>query len=408
MPSASATRCRTSLKDELRQLRHEERHLDASAMGGMQQCSTTESFDGDATTPTASPSTTAVATPERPIVIPSVQQNRFHMISDDGCCTLKQPSLKRVARSPTACGAVDASGGGSSGVQQHPLQKYTHVLVVDFECTCDSGEPNYPHEIIEFPVVVVDTATYHVVSHFHTYVKPTRNPVLTPFCTELTGIRQDQVQDAPTISEALALFDVWLKDSLLPLVAHSMASKRRTTAAEASSEDSEEKHLGQLYEQLHHASTATASSCAPLIFATDGPCDMRRFVYDCHVIRDGINFPPMFYRWVNVRRAFADHFRTKPDPLLKMLRRLGMQFHGQHHCGFDDAKNIARVLVALMQRGHRLQHVSTIPFLSPEMLACDRRASDLLEELGDDADIGSHRGARRPHTAGKSSGKKRR
>ena len=43
-------------------------------------------------------------------------------------------------------------------------------------------------EIIEFPVVLIDVKSKSIKSEFHMYVKPTLDPVLTPFCTELTGI----------------------------------------------------------------------------------------------------------------------------------------------------------------------------------------------------------------------------
>ena len=39
------------------------------------------------------------------------------------------------------------------------------LLVIDFEATCESSNPdNYRHEIIEFPVVVVDCETKSIVS----------------------------------------------------------------------------------------------------------------------------------------------------------------------------------------------------------------------------------------------------
>lgn len=77
---------------------------------------------------------------------------------------------------------------------------YTHqapfdfICVYDFECQCEDGTNNLKfNEIIEFPVVVVDVKQKKVVHEFHTYVKPVVEPKLTAFCTELTGIQQDQV-----------------------------------------------------------------------------------------------------------------------------------------------------------------------------------------------------------------------
>ena len=43
-------------------------------------------------------------------------------------------------------------------------QCYDYYLVIDFEATCDEHNFNYNHEIIEFPVVLVDASERTVVS----------------------------------------------------------------------------------------------------------------------------------------------------------------------------------------------------------------------------------------------------
>jgi inhibitor of KinA sporulation pathway (predicted exonuclease) len=73
--------------------------------------------------------------------------------------------------------------------------------VYDFECQCtENNNPQLKfNEIIEFPVVVVDVKQQKIVAEFHTYVKPVVEPKLTPFCTQLTGIQQSQVDSGVTI-----------------------------------------------------------------------------------------------------------------------------------------------------------------------------------------------------------------
>lgn len=62
-------------------------------------------------------------------------------------------------------------------------------MVYDFECQCEKEKVSLNfQEIIEFPVVVIDVEKQEIVAEFHTYVKPTVDPILTDFCTELTGI----------------------------------------------------------------------------------------------------------------------------------------------------------------------------------------------------------------------------
>ena len=75
---------------------------------------------------------------------------------------------------------------------EYQLQKYEYLLVLDFEATCgNQGSEPKPQEIIEFPCALLSTKkNFEVVSIFHKYVRPIHNPILTTFCTELTGITQ--------------------------------------------------------------------------------------------------------------------------------------------------------------------------------------------------------------------------
>lgn len=42
---------------------------------------------------------------------------------------------------------------------------YDYICIIDFEATCEEGNPpEYIHEIIEFPVVLLNTGTLEIVS----------------------------------------------------------------------------------------------------------------------------------------------------------------------------------------------------------------------------------------------------
>lgn len=42
---------------------------------------------------------------------------------------------------------------------------YDYICVVDFEATCEEGNPpEFVHEIIEFPIVLLNTRTLEIVS----------------------------------------------------------------------------------------------------------------------------------------------------------------------------------------------------------------------------------------------------
>ncbi|KAH9596677.1 ERI1 exoribonuclease 2, variant 2 [Schistosoma haematobium] len=84
-------------------------------------------------------------------------------------------------------------------------------FILDFESTCFEDESRKPAEIIEFPVVVLDSVTGTLVDSFQSFVKPTENPELSVFCSDLTSIQQCDLEDAPTLAVVLKRFEHWLR-----------------------------------------------------------------------------------------------------------------------------------------------------------------------------------------------------
>merc|ERR1712046_347164 len=74
-----------------------------------------------------------------------------------------------------------------------------------------------PQEVIEFPIVLVDVRSLRVVGEFRSYVRPVHHPQLTPFCTQLTGIQQSWLDNAPTWPEALIEAQAWCDRKLAEL-----------------------------------------------------------------------------------------------------------------------------------------------------------------------------------------------
>jgi inhibitor of KinA sporulation pathway (predicted exonuclease) len=76
-------------------------------------------------------------------------------------------------------------------------QHFEYIAVIDFEATCDTNQGNnYPHEIIEFPIVLINVQQQMIV--IHCYCRPTMKPILSNFCTELTGIQQVWIDNLMT------------------------------------------------------------------------------------------------------------------------------------------------------------------------------------------------------------------
>jgi len=87
-----------------------------------------------------------------------------------------------------------------------------HYLIIDFEATCCDANsfPREEMEIIEIGAVMVDATTLQVIDEFQSFIRPIRHPELTAFCTELTSIRQKEVDNAPTFPEFVPGFKAWL------------------------------------------------------------------------------------------------------------------------------------------------------------------------------------------------------
>ena len=191
-------------------------------------------------------------------------------------------------------------------------QPFDYYLVVDFECTCDKKGPSvYNHEIIEFPVVVICSKTNEIVDKFHSYVRPVINPQLSDFCKELTGITQKQVDSAPILSNVLLKMDSWLK---------------------------EKDYLNK-----------------KICFAADCVSDLQDFYWTQSVTKQKV-IPEDAYsylrKWCDIGKLFKEVFKTNRTHSLKgMLKLLGLSFEGRTHSGIDDASNIARVLLKIIEKG---------------------------------------------------------
>lgn len=189
-----------------------------------------------------------------------------------------------------------------------PQCPYDYILVIDFEATCEErASKDYLFEIIEFPVVLVDVQLQRVVAEFHRYVKPLVKTQLSTFCMNLTGIQQSDVDKAAPLDNVIRQFERWYRQTIPP--------GSRT------------------------------------IFAADGPMDFNEFVYTHSVVRQGIRFPQMFYQWLDVKQVFAHFFNCQQGKIRPMLEVLHRPFEGRLHSGIDDARNIASIVVGLLQWG---------------------------------------------------------
>lgn len=177
--------------------------------------------------------------------------------------------------------------------------------VVDLEATCDEQDkpdcvvPREEMETIEIGAVMVDGQTYEVRSEFQTFVRPVRNPQLTPFCRKLTGISPDQVDQAPEFPQAWEAFLVW------------------------------------------------ANRLPGWHFGSWGRYDVTQFRRDGEFW--GIDTMQALVDPTNLKRVFARQRNIKECGIPAALSIAGLgEFQGDHHRGIDDARNAARLLAAIL------------------------------------------------------------
>jgi inhibitor of KinA sporulation pathway (predicted exonuclease) len=85
------------------------------------------------------------------------------------------------------------------------------LVICDLEATCwvdGESPPIDDMEVIEIGCVLCDLAG-NISDEFTTFVRPTKFPILSPFCRQLTSIRQTDVDKAPIFVEAMGLLDDW-------------------------------------------------------------------------------------------------------------------------------------------------------------------------------------------------------
>jgi len=85
------------------------------------------------------------------------------------------------------------------------------LIIFDLELTCwETREEHLIPEIIEIGAVRLDLKSRQVIDEFSTLVKPKMNPVLSEYCTQLTGIKQSDLKGVGQFPEAYAHFMNWV------------------------------------------------------------------------------------------------------------------------------------------------------------------------------------------------------
>ncbi|KAF3852593.1 hypothetical protein F7725_005948 [Dissostichus mawsoni] len=214
-------------------------------------------------------------------------------------------------------------------------QIFAYLIVIDFESTCWKEKTNYGQEIIEFPAVLLNTSTGEIESEFHTYVQPQERPLLSEFCTELTGIKQVSVyshkckaENSPAHFYGSVFFTAcnMQVEAGIPLQICLSRFNRWLQKMQV--------EKGLVFPNGPQKSSAPSPSHR-VLSSRDwdlGVC----LQYECK--RKQLHKPDMFYD-------------KKPKGLNGALQDLGIQFAGREHSGLDDSRNTACLAVRMMRDG---------------------------------------------------------
>lgn len=181
--------------------------------------------------------------------------------------------------------------------------KHDQIIVVDIEATCwkDKPPPGQSNEIIEVGVCLLDVKSHELSAKRSLLVRPTESEV-SAFCTQLTTLTQEHVDAGVEFAAACQTLE---KD----------------------------------YDSRNR------------LWASWGAYDRRMFLSQCKA--RGVRYP-FSRKHANIKRVFADVYGKRVN-MRQALDEAELELEGTHHRGHDDAWNIARLLVTMMQqRGEKI------------------------------------------------------
>jgi len=195
------------------------------------------------------------------------------------------------------------------------------ICVLDFEATCfEDSDPSPRNEVIEFPSVLYDE-NFNKISEFHEYVMP-MNYSISKFCTQLTGITEDMVQDADTFMDVLQRHTDWLR--------------------------------------LH----TNDRSLENVVFLTCGAWDMDKMFKAMVGMCKIKEFPICYTKYINIKKDFAKKYNLRrPIGMAGMLKHAKLELVGRHHSGIDDTRNIAKIFEKMIRDGYDFTNsVNIVPY----------------------------------------------
>lgn len=179
------------------------------------------------------------------------------------------------------------------------------VFVVDVESTCwetRQEQGDRPNEIIEIGICAIDVKSGEIQDASGYVVKP-RFTKVSPFCTQLTGWTQEQVDEGSDIADTLAAIRYDYKI--------------------------EREHVWFSYGEYDRIKLSGNGKAS---------------LYGLYGIPRNQNPFDEMRAHFNIKTLMALKLKTKEMGMDSALKMLNLQLEGRHHNGCDDAYNIAKIV----------------------------------------------------------------
>ena len=194
------------------------------------------------------------------------------------------------------------------------IKPFDFMLCIDLEATCDelieSEDPRAlivsPDEMetIEIGLAVIDLRRMETVEMFQRYVRPVLHPTLTDFCTNLTSIKQVDVDAAQSFRVVATELTAFLQ--------------KYPNALWGSWGD---------YDANQLAADALRANCTPILHGV---------------------------QHLDIERSYREIFACPSIGLRAAVEALGINWSGHYHRGIDDAKNLADMVVRLLEKSRKI------------------------------------------------------
>lgn len=169
-----------------------------------------------------------------------------------------------------------------------------NYIIFDLESTCWKERSGQTREIIEIGALKIDS-DLNIESEFSAFIKPMVNPRLSVFCTELTSITQNDIDEAKRFPEVIQDFMSWMDMK------------------------------------------------APYMLCSWGFYDKTQLKADCAL--HGIN-STWADKHISLKHQFAEMKKLRrPIGMKGALKMEKIALSGTHHRGIDDTRNIAKIFL---------------------------------------------------------------